>query len=452
VISTFTAGVGDCQLTESAAGGPYTVTATYSGDSNWASAVTTTTNAASFADGGTITAQADQIEASTNGGTANTDSISTAEYGTDPVGNLTDGSNYFDVAASAGNTFASINLSDCDQITTTSTLAWWDPTLNAGAGGWAPVVGDPGPTYEASSPACLTAVLDGSSYPTISQLTGTVFASVPSIAFVSADATTATVGTPLDFTVATLGTPTPTLTESGTLPRGVNFVDNANGTATFSGTPVGNKTGGAYPLTLTASYGTDGTDGVLHKSFDLVVIANPVFTGPRSLTVFIGASFDQGLVANGFPAAVLTETGALPAGVSFASNENGTAKLYGTPLSGAAGTYKLTLTATNHIGSNVTESFTVMVPKLYVTTPTLPAATRGTHYRKKLTASGGVSPYTWKAVTKLPKGLSLSRTGTISGTPSKSLDAGTSSFTVKVTDASRHTHLVVTEPLTIVIS
>ena len=40
------------------------------------------------------------------------------------------------------------------------------------------------------------------------------------------------------FTVTTAGTPTPAITVTGTLPAGVTFVDNGDGTATLAGTPA----------------------------------------------------------------------------------------------------------------------------------------------------------------------------------------------------------------------
>ena len=40
--------------------------------------------------------------------------------------------------------------------------------------------------------------------------------------------------TPTDFTVTTTGAPAPSLSESGTLPSGLSFTDNGNGTANFT--------------------------------------------------------------------------------------------------------------------------------------------------------------------------------------------------------------------------
>src|SRR5207244_9931152 len=72
-------------------------------------------------------------------------------------------------------------------------------------------------------------------------------------AITSASGTTFTVGTAGSFTVQTTGFPTPpTITRSGTLPSGVTFVNNGNGTATLSGTP---GTSGVFALTITASNG-----------------------------------------------------------------------------------------------------------------------------------------------------------------------------------------------------
>jgi hypothetical protein len=62
------------------------------------------------------------------------------------------------------------------------------------------------------------------------------------------------VGTAGSFTVTTTGSPAPALGETGTLPSGVTFKDDGNGTATLSGTPAAG-TGGVYTLTLTATNG-----------------------------------------------------------------------------------------------------------------------------------------------------------------------------------------------------
>jgi len=64
----------------------------------------------------------------------------------------------------------------------------------------------------------------------------------------------------------------------------------------------------------------------------------------------------------------------------------------------------------------------------------LPSGTVGTTYSQTLAATGGTPPYTWSiSGGSLPAGLSLNTsTGQISGTPTT---AGTSNFTVRVTDS-----------------
>jgi len=81
--------------------------------------------------------------------------------------------------------------------------------------------------------------------------------------------TTFTVGVPGTFTVTTTGSPPITITKSGTLPTGVNFVDNNNGTATLSGTPAAG-TEGIYLLTFTATnaFGSDV------QNFTLTVVSD----------------------------------------------------------------------------------------------------------------------------------------------------------------------------------
>src|SRR5262245_34855472 len=67
-------------------------------------------------------------------------------------------------------------------------------------------------------------------------LTVTATGTAPTIT--SSNNTTFTVGTAGSFTVTTTGSPTPAITKTGTLPTGITFIDNSNGTATLSGTPA----------------------------------------------------------------------------------------------------------------------------------------------------------------------------------------------------------------------
>ena len=61
------------------------------------------------------------------------------------------------------------------------------------------------------------------------------------------------------------------------------------------------------------------------------------------------------------PLAALSESGALPAGVAFTDNGDGTATLSGTPNTGTGASHTLTLTGSNGIGSDATQTFTLLV-------------------------------------------------------------------------------------------
>lgn len=69
-----------------------------------------------------------------------------------------------------------------------------------------------------------------------------------------------------------------------------------------------------------------------------------------------------------------------------------------------------------------------------ITTPTIPNGMVGLVYQTTITVTGGLAPYTFSVSSgTLPAGMAIaSGTGVLSGTP---ITAGTSTFTVQVTDA-----------------
>jgi len=163
---------------------------------------------------------------------------------------------------------------------------------------------------------------------------------------------------PLNFEVTTTGfAAAPSMSESGTLPVGVTFADNGNGTATFGGTPsVG--AAGTYVFLLTAA-GTGGISAT--QSFSLFIDASAKITSSPDGSATQGDPFSFTVTTTGYPMPVLTETGALPTGISFADNGNGSATLSGNPSPGTAGTYPITVNATNGIGSVGSQNFVLTV-------------------------------------------------------------------------------------------
>jgi hypothetical protein len=180
------------------------------------------------------------------------------------------------------------------------------------------------------------------------------------------------VGTAGTFAVTTTGFPVPTpLTETGALPNGVTFVDNANGTATLAGTSA-TGTGGTYALTITAA------NGVLPnatQTFTLTVHQAPAITSGNAMTLMVGTAGTFTVTRTGFPVPTpLTETGALPNGVTFVDNLNGTATLAGTSATGTVGTYALMITAANGVLPDATQAFTLTVNAATVVVPVAPSA------------------------------------------------------------------------------
>jgi large repetitive protein len=237
--------------------------------------------------------------------------------------------------------------------------------------------------------------------------------------FTSAATTTFTVGFAGTFTVTAIGAPAPALTVSGTLPAGVTFVDNGGGSGTLSGTPAAG-TGGVYALTFTAANGVlpDGT-----QAFTLNVNQAPTITSAASTTFTVGTLGSFTVTTSGFPAATLTIGGvALPAGVSFVDNGNGTGTLTGTPGAGTGGTYAITFTAANTVGATAPQPFTLTVSQPpAITSAASTAFTVGVAGSFTVTTTGFPTPGITRTGVALPGGVTFTDngdgTGTLSGTP-----------------------------------
>ncbi len=123
---------------------------------------------------------------------------------------------------------------------------------------------------------------------------------------------------------------------------------------------------------------------------------------------------------------------ALPQGLSLSSNGS----ISGTPTT--AGTYSFGVDVHDNANPNqvatgtISVTVTTPVSQLTASSATLPAATVGKSYSAALQASGGTTPYAWSA-SGLPAGLTLSSSGSLSGTPTTS---GSYSFKASVTDSS----------------
>jgi uncharacterized repeat protein (TIGR01451 family) len=90
--------------------------------------------------------------------------------------------------------------------------------------------------------------------------------------------------------------------------------------------------------------------------------AAPQITSGDSVTFSVGVTGMFTITFTGSPA--ITERGALPRGVSFTDNGDGTATIAGTPALGSAGSYPITISASNGIQPDVQENFVLTISEI----------------------------------------------------------------------------------------
>jgi hypothetical protein len=217
--------------------------------------------------------------------------------------------------------------------------------------------------------------------------------------FTSPDSTSFVEGQADSFTPTATGTPPPTVVESGPLPTGVTFTGGS-----LTGTPTEN---GSFPITFTASNGA-GPDAV--QDFTLNVGVPPTITSDATTTFVEGQADSFTPTATGTPAPIFSETGPLPAGVTFTGGSlTGTATV--------TGSFPITLTAGNGILPNATQSFTLTVNSApAITSASSTTFTEGTLSTFTPTATGTPAP-TFGETGPLPTGVTFTG-GSLTGTPS----------------------------------
>ena len=246
----------------------------------------------------------------------------------------------------------------------------------------------------------------------------------------------------------TAGTPPVTVSANSILPSGVVgvvytgivYADGGNGSYTFSigsgrlpdglslapggavyGTP---KTPGQFPFSAVA---TDSTGASGSRDFSITIQAAPLsITGGPTGPVAAGTAIHITFAGTGGVAPYNFSTaGTLPPGTTFS---NGT--LSGTPTT--AGSFTFRVTVADSTGAVATKDVTLTVTLAPLSlSGSLSNGKVGVPYSGQLSATGGISPYSY-AGSGLPDGLSLSASGSISGTPGT---AGQFSITATVTDS-----------------
>ncbi len=213
---------------------------------------------------------------------------------------------------------------------------------------------------------------------------------------------------------------------SGTLSTGLSLAPGG----LLSGTPT---VLGTFNFTVTV---TDANSCTGSQAFTVTINCPTIAITPASPLPAgaVGTAYSQTITASGgtTPYRFAITAGTLPPGLSFTSG----GLFSGAPT--AAGSFTFTVTATDANSCTASQAYSVTInprtcPAISLSPASLPGAKVGTPYGQSITASGGMSPYTYVVSAGAPPmGLSLASNGLLSGTPTAS---GTFAFTAMATDA-----------------
>ncbi len=323
------------------------------------------------------------------------------------------------------------------------------PTVSGVSPASGPLSGSTGVVISGTDLGSATAVDFGGTAATVTADTGTsITATAPAGSVGTVDVTVTTVGGTSATSTADQFTYVAAPAVSGVSPA--LGPDSGGTVVTISGTDLGSATAvdfGGTPATVTADTGSSitatapaGSVGTVDVTVTTVGGTSatssadqftygtaPAFTSAASTTFVDGVAGTFTPAASGSPTPTITESGDLPAGVTFSDGV-----LSGTPT--VTGPFTVTLSASNGIGGPVTQSFTLNVVAIEITTTSLPAATVGATYSASLAQSSALTPVKWTVSPKLPKGLKLNKTtGAITGKVSKKATTGSVSVTFTVT-------------------
>lgn len=169
--------------------------------------------------------------------------------------------------------------------------------------------------------------------------------------FTNLPAGTFVVGNDNAFQFSAKGYPSPVFSTTDTLPKGL--VLNSL-TGMLNGSPM-EGAGGVYPITVVASNGS-GPDA--SQDFILTIHQAPAFTSADRAIFNAGETGTLQLTATGYPTPTFQVEGILPEGVSL---DLQTGVLTGTPAVDAGGVYPISLIATNGVGKDASQQFSLVV-------------------------------------------------------------------------------------------
>ena len=268
---------------------------------------------------------------------------------------------------------------------------------------------------------------------------------------------TLALGSPLGNTITAEGA-VPMSWDITGLPEGLDYgkttVYDKNGyshkeTVTIEGHA---KKSGSFDVHVTVS----NQFGTASRDFTISIADLPPSFPPSSGTINMQAGYytTNSIFAVGTSPMTFTFEGTLPKGMAVKSNDN-FVFLYGTPAE--TGTFSATLYASNDLGTASRDLTVIVREPAVITTNFLPDAVRGVSYNARLASLGDVA-LSWNLSSDLPAGLTLSKSGDISGIPTeagkflitinaKALDSSTNSHTRNYTLTVRDRPAIITSSL-----
>jgi hypothetical protein len=258
----------------------------------------------------------------------------------------------------------------------------------------------------------------------------------------SASAVTFVIGHSSTYTVTTTGFPAATITETGALPAGLLFSSPVNGTATITGSTT--ATAGTLPAVSILATNASGSTATLALTITVVAAAAPKITTGNAAFFTLGSTTGAfAVTATGEPTPTITEVGAMPAGLTFGTETNGTVIISGTPT--ATGTTSINITANNTVNPAATQTLVITVGQgpafTSATSTSFVVGTAGTF----AVTTTGTLPMTLSESPALPSGLTFvdnsNGTATLSGTPATGT-AGLYPITLTATNSSAATNTV----------
>lgn len=264
-----------------------------------------------------------------------------------------------------------------------------------------------------------------------------------------------TVGAAYSAAVAATGGTAPYTYNATNLPGGLSI---SASTGMITGTPAQSSVGTAS-ATIKVTDSSQPSSQSANSSLSInisaatLVVTTTSLTGGTASTPYPSTSLQaSGGVA---PYAWSLQSGNLPPGLTLSV----AGAISGTPTSAGAYTVTFAVTDSSTTPQTANASLTLTIsaaptgptPTISLTTTMLADATLNTAYSAALTATGGTAPYSFTLGngTSLPAGLALSSAGSISGTPTT---AGSTTFTVDVTDSTTPTPLTANGRLSITVN